>query len=203
MYVGVAPSVESPSIPFKSGIYVYDIDNAHSLVKIIPLPAGTAAPANSTNIAPVYSIRGMVADTKSNTLYITHYGGVSAQIQGYLLAVDLTTGATKWQMSFSPTNPNPLQNSAVDRGCFSPDGKTLYIPSGEAVTTKGFWYEVDTASHTVRKQLPFAADGKVPGAHNTICSSDGRVFMSAIAAVGSTGNTDNQHSLKIYTPKRQ
>jgi hypothetical protein len=200
MYIGVAPSVESPSIPFQSGIYVYDIDNGHSLFKTIPLPSGPAAPADSNSIAPVYSIRGMVADPKSQTLYITHYGSVTAQNQGYLLALDLTTGQEKWQMSFSPTNPNPLQNSAVDRGCMSPDGKTIYVPSGEAVKTTGFWYEIDTATHTVRTQLPFAADDGVPGAHNTICSADGRVFMEAIAALGSTGNADNQHSVKIYTP---
>jgi hypothetical protein len=200
MYIGVAPSVESPSIPFKSGIYVYDIDNGHSLVEIIPLPSGTAVPANSTSIAPVYSIRGMAADPNTQTLYITHYGSVTAQNQGYLLALDLTTGSVKWQMSFSSTNQNHLQNSAVDRGCLSPDGKTLYIPSGETAKTAGFWYEIDTSTHTVRTQINFAADGGVPGAHNTICGADGKVFMEAIAARGSVGNADNQHSVKIYTP---
>jgi hypothetical protein len=102
-------------------------------------------------------------------------------------------------MSFSPTNANPLQNSAVDRGCLSPDSKTIYLPSGESVD-HAFWYEIDVPTHSVRTQLKFADDEAVPHAHNTICGRDGRVFMAATAAIGSDGKADNEHSLKIYTP---
>jgi hypothetical protein len=33
MYMAVAPSVESPSIPYASGIYVYNIDSNHAYVE--------------------------------------------------------------------------------------------------------------------------------------------------------------------------
>jgi hypothetical protein len=58
MYMAVAPSVESPSIPYASGIYVYNIDSNHAYVETIPFPS--SAPK-------VLTIRGIMADRVSSS----------------------------------------------------------------------------------------------------------------------------------------
>jgi hypothetical protein len=113
--------------------------------------------------------------------------------------MDLKTGAEKWHMDFAPGGKN-LQNSGVDRGCLTPDGKTIYMPTGETVAASASgWYQIDTASHTVTKQIPFSTPGTVAGAHNTICGKDGLVHMASIASIGAH-NANHDLSLKIYNP---
>src|ERR1700722_3913038 len=194
MYMAVAPSVESPKIADPSGIYVYDIDAAHAWVETIPF-------ALKPGTAPVLSIRGIMADHASNTLYVSYYGSTTVQTAGHLLAMDLKSGAEKWHMDFSPSlSPTTLRNSGVDRGCLARYGKYIYLPTGEAAAANAsWWYVIDTATHTVIKQIPFSTPGKVAGAHDTICGKNGLVYMSSTASIGAT-NAYNALSLKIHNP---
>jgi len=194
MYMAVAPSVESPSIPDASGIYVYNIDAAHAWVETIPF-------ALKPGTAPVLSIRGIMADAASGTLYVSYYGSTTVQNAGHLLAMDIKTGAEKWHMDFSPSlSPTTLRNSGVDRGCLTANGKYIYMPTGEvAAANASWWYAINTATHTVIKQIPFSTPGKIAGAHDTICGKNGLVYMSSVASNGAT-NAYNALSLMIHNP---
>ena len=85
------------------GIYVYDIDNGHKLVKFIPMPqlGGT---------------RGVTAAT-SGKLWIAH-------TNDKLLCMDLKSEKVLWE------NQYPKEEGGCDRIGVTPDGKKLYVPSG-------------------------------------------------------------------------
>lgn len=67
LYVARAPRDRDGFRTLAPSIEVFDIDNAHALVKVIPL----TAPDGTT---PVMHIRGITASAATQTLYISHYG---------------------------------------------------------------------------------------------------------------------------------
>ncbi len=86
------------------GIYVYDIDNGHKLVKFISMPqlAGT---------------RGACGCAATGKLWISHGNDK-------LLCMDIKTEKTLWE------NQYPKEEGGCDRIGVTPDGKKLYVPSG-------------------------------------------------------------------------
>ncbi len=109
-------------------MYVYDIDNGHSLVKTIKLPSG------------VSFIRGFGADPASHSLYIA-YGSVSNG--GQLMKMDLLSN----QVIYNKAMPK-----GIDSFDITPDGKTIYMPDGDG-QGDGIWRVVDAATGNVTASI--------------------------------------------------
>lgn len=155
LYVGRAPKARDGFRNLKPSLEVHDIDGAHKLVKVIPLPAS------------VMNIRGMFANAKTGKLYVSHYGAFYSGETGYLLCMDLATEKVLWHKQYQ---------SAVDRGTITPDGTKIFMPSGEDKQTEYFYViDAQTGEEAANERIPVA-----PRTHNTICSPDNsKVFMSA------------------------
>ena len=168
LYVARAPRDRDGFRTLAPSIEVFDIDNAHALVKVIPL----TAPDGTT---PVMHIRGITASAATQTLYISHYGRYKdlrpgGPMSGYVLALDMATDRVLWNRSLP---------SSVDRGAVTPDGRTLFMPSGELATTP-FFYTIDAATGV---EQPAQRITVAPYTHNTVITLDGsRVFMTAFGA---------------------
>ena len=107
------------------------MDNSHKLVKVIPLdvPDGTT---------PVANIRSITASAATQMLFISHYGSYKdlrpgRELSGHVLALDMETDRVLWNRAYE---------SSVGRGAVTPDGTTLFMPSGELATTP-FFYTID------------------------------------------------------------
>src|SRR5206468_11183772 len=69
------------------GVYVYDIDNDHKLVKKVPLPTTAGG-------------RGAVAHAASSMLYISHGGNGGNHGNGSLLKYNLRTDKVVWTKNY-------------------------------------------------------------------------------------------------------
>ena len=112
----------------------------------------------------------------SGTLYLS-YG--SDRAAGWLLAYDLRKDIVLWQANYP---------SGVDSMSISPDGKTIYMPTGE-LSSGGIWEVLDAKTGSVIGSI----DSKGVGPHNTVVSADGsHVYMgprfSDYAAAANTAN---------------
>src|SRR5579864_9498568 len=129
---------------------VYDIDHGFRLVERVALPAA-------------HALRGDVLSTSTHTLYLSLGGDGGSTGTGSLLKIDLLTNRIEWERMF-PTG--------VDSPAITPDGKTLYLPTGERATGD-IWYVVDAGSGRV---LSLIHGDLSP--HNTIVGPDGgRVYL--------------------------
>ena len=172
LYVARAPRDRTGFRNLAPSIEVFDIDNGHKLVKVIPLEA----PAGTT---PVAHVRGITASAATQTLYVSHYGSYKdlrpgGQLSGHVLALDLKTDRVMWNRAYP---------SSVDRGAVTPDGSQLFMPSGELATTP-YLYAIDgaTGEEQTAKRITVA-----PYTHNTVVTLDGtRVFMTAFGGFGNT-----------------
>ncbi|THF69205.1 hypothetical protein E7T06_13095 [Deinococcus sp. Arct2-2] len=140
-------------------IKVYDIDQGHTLVNTISLPA-------------MYGLRGIAANAVTDRLYIPYWGDrddakYRGQVRfGYLMAFDLKTEQVIWTRKYSPS---------VDSLQITPDGKKLYMPSGEDGTSN-FWFVLDGATGNELTRIVVS-----PRAHNTNMGASGaRVYLGGI-----------------------
>ena len=130
-------------------IYVYDMDNGGKLVKKVSVPT-TAG------------VRGAVASAATGMLYISY--GSDGNNGGFQLAYNLSTDHVVWTMSYS---------HGIDSQSVSPDGKKIYMPSGE-LSSGGTWYVEDSSTGNDIATI----DSGGSGPHNTIVSPSGsRVYM--------------------------
>jgi DNA-binding beta-propeller fold protein YncE len=130
-------------------ISVYDMDHGFALVKSIVLP-------QTGN-----GVRGVTVDPASRRMFVSHGGDgpVNGTGNGSVLAYDLVTGNVVWEVAL---------NTGIDSGMVSPDGSTIYMPTGENTET-GIWNLLSAKSGKLLGTIQGGA-----GAHNTIVSSDGR-----------------------------
>ena len=132
-----------------SSIYVYDIDNRGALVKHVRVPTSAG-------------VRGAVASAVTGMLYISY--GNDRRSGGCLLKYNLTTDEVVWVKRYS---------FGVDSMSISPDGNTIYMPTGE-LASGGIWKVIDAKSGNVTGSI--GSEGIGP--HNTIVSGDGaRVYL--------------------------
>jgi hypothetical protein len=163
LYVGKAPKDRDGFRTMVPSIEVHDIDDGHKLVKVLPIRTPDGTP-------PLMAIRGMMAHAPSRRLYLSHYASMKDSRSGWLLCADLVTGEPIWHKRY---------DSAVDRGAITPDGKKIYMPSGETVDTE-YFYVIDAETGDELRDRRIATPGKT---HNTIVSLDGtKVFMSMFGA---------------------
>jgi sugar lactone lactonase YvrE len=133
--------------PDKS-IYVYDMDNRGALVKHVSVPTSTG-------------VRGAVASAVTGMLYISYGGNRKG---GSMLEYNLMKDEVIWVRHY------PF---GVDSMSISPDGSTIYMPTGEAASGST-WKVIDADSGDVTTSI----DSKGIGPHNTVVSPDGsRVFL--------------------------
>ncbi len=137
-------------------IHVYDINQAHHLMKTIRVFPCCADIRGATAAAPTH--RFYVMYNKSN--------------QGHLAAVDLLTDQVAWDIvEHAP---------GVDRGNITPDGKTIYLPTWEGDGNTPFELVIDAISGDVVGKVALP-----PRSHDTIVSLDGKqVFMETKSATG-------------------
>jgi sugar lactone lactonase YvrE len=127
-------------------VYVYDMDQGYQLVKTISLPETTAG------------IRGVAVAPSTHLMFISYGGDGGAYGNGSVLAYDLVTEKVAWTVHL---------NTGIDSGSLSPDGKRLYMPTGEN-TSSGIWNILDTSNGSLIGTIQGGS-----GAHNTIASADG------------------------------
>ncbi|MBV9712425.1 MAG: hypothetical protein JO011_16090 [Ktedonobacteraceae bacterium] len=134
---------------------VYDMDNNFQLVQQISLPMTDGG-------------RGIIADPASGSLYLSYHGDGGIHGTGSLLKYDLINNKVAWTQNYS---------FGIDSGAISPDGKTIYMPDGEAAYD-GTWHLINTSDGTPKGTI-FTVNGNA--AHNTIVSYTGkRVYLGGL-----------------------
>jgi DNA-binding beta-propeller fold protein YncE len=107
-------------------ILVFDIANAHRLVKRIPLwPAARGEDAEA--------VRGTAASARAARLYVS--------TTRRLAAIDLNTDKIVWEKSY--------EGHCCERMAVSPDGQTIYAPAFGAAK----WYVVQAATGELRAAI--------------------------------------------------
>lgn len=129
---------------------VYDIDHGHRLVQRVGIP-------------DAHEIRGVAVSPSRHVLYLTVGGRGGDLGNGSLIAYDLLRDRVMWERAFP---------SGVDSPSLTPDGRTLYVPTGES-SSGDVWWVVDAVTGRVTAEIH---GGTSP--HNTIVSPDGtRVYL--------------------------
>ena len=127
-----------------SSIYVYDMDNRGALVKHVNVPTSAG-------------VRGTVASAITGMLYISF--GSDRGNGGSVLKYNLMTDQVVWVKHY------PF---GVDSMSISPDGNTIYMPTGELVSG-GIWKVIDANTGNVTASIESGGIGP----HNTVVSADG------------------------------
>lgn len=136
-------------------IYVYDIDNNFQLVNQISFPMTDGG-------------RGIIADPAGGYLYLSYHGDGGPHGNGSLLKYDLINNITVWTQNY------PF---GIDSGAISTDGKTIYMPDGEAAYD-GIWRVINASDGTVRGKIFTVSGG---AAHNTVVGFGGKnVYLGAL-----------------------
>ena len=141
------------SSPGKPGIYVYDVDDGHRLVKHISIPdmGGT---------------RGCAASAAAGRLYISHRNTS-------LMCYDFIRQRKFWEISY------PKEEGGVDRCCVTPDGKKVYVPEGWWTDAAKVLKVLDGDTGKLLKEISL---GGVGTGHNCIMSLTGkRMYLGPIA----------------------
>jgi WD40 repeat protein len=145
--VSAASRVQHLEYVFVDGlISVYDMDQQQKLVKTINMPQTLA------------DTRGATVSPSTHMLFLSFGGDGGAQGNGSVLAYDLVAEKVVWEVHL----PTP-----IDSGAVSPDGKRLYMPTGEN-DKSGIWNILDTSNGAIIGTIHGGT-----GAHNTIVSNDG------------------------------
>ena len=136
-------------------VYVYDMDNNFQLIKQISLPMTNGG-------------RGMIVDPAGGYLYLSYNGDGGVHGNGSLLKYDLVNDKLLWTQNY------PF---GIDSGAITPDGKTIYMPDGEAAYD-GTWHILNASDGSVKGSI-FTVTGNA--AHNTIVGFTGqKVYMGGL-----------------------
>ncbi len=134
---------------------VYDMDNNFQLVKKISLPMTNGG-------------RGIIADPAHGFLYLIYGGDGGIHGLGSLLKYDLIHNQVLW------TKHYPF---GIDSGAITPNGKTIYMPDGEAAYD-GTWHIINASDGSVTGSI-FTVTGNA--AHNTIVGFSGQhVYLGGL-----------------------
>jgi len=128
-------------------VSVYDSDQGQKLIKTISLPQTSAG------------IRGVTVCPKTHLLFISYGGDGGAFGNGSVLAYDLVREKVVWTVHLK---------TGIDSGEVSPDGKLIYMPTGEN-DPSGIWNILNAANGAVVGTIQGGS-----AAHDTIVSNNGR-----------------------------
>lgn len=115
----------------RGSISVYDIDAGHRLIKTIK------------TITDARDVRGVAASAVDGKLYVSY---VDRSRTGRVQRLDLGSDRVDWDKPIPP---------GVDRLAVDPDGRLLYVPTGENLTA-GFINVVDAATGDVVRRVRFS-----------------------------------------------
>lgn len=133
--------------PYK--LMIYNMAD-YSLVKSVRLP-GVKRPWGAT------------AHAATNRLYVSYTHDDNS---GRMLAYDLLTDKVLWNRTYLPH---------VDSLEVTPDGKTIYMASGENQQSD-FWFVLNASNGNVRAKIPV-----YKGTHNTVVGLSGkRVYLASL-----------------------
>jgi hypothetical protein len=127
--------------------YVYEMDNAYRLAGTISLPQTRSG------------VRGVTVAPASHLMFISYGGDGGPNGNGSVLAYDLVASKVVWDVHLG---------TGIDSGQVSPDGSTIYMPSGE-LSEGGTWNLLSASSGKIIGTIQGGS-----GPHNTVISSDGR-----------------------------
>src|SRR2546421_6187543 len=127
------------------GMYVFDVDTHHRLLKHINLPTYAG-------------VRGIAASPDTHMLYVSYGGDGGSHGNGSMLKYDLVADKVVWIHNYS---------HGIDSMAISPDGSTIYMPGGE-LTRGGTWYVINAKTGSETGTI----NGGL-GPHNTIVSLSG------------------------------
>jgi DNA-binding beta-propeller fold protein YncE len=135
---------------------VYDIDHNNRLVGTVKVPQ-------------IVDDHGIVASLVTGKLYVSYGGQGGASGDGSMLAYDLRRNRVIWVRHY---------NTGIDSMAITPDGRTIYMPRGEApANSSRSWSVINAATGAVTGSIKA---GLRP--HNTIMGLDGRfVYLGAVA----------------------
>ncbi|HJU19571.1 MAG TPA: hypothetical protein VJ770_24215 [Stellaceae bacterium] len=139
----------------RGSISVYDIDAGHRLIK------------TTRTVPRVGDVRGVTASAVTGRLYVA-YRDISGA--GMVYCLDLYGDKVVWNKAVSP---------GVDRLAIDPDGKWLYVPTGE-YDPANFLNVVDAAAGDVVRRVYFSKR-----LHDTQYPLSGPVFQTTKAGDGS------------------
>jgi hypothetical protein len=143
-YIGSVQHYEY-AVLYNDGMYVYDIDNDFQLVKHVNIPTPG-------------EVQGVAAALSTRMLYISSGGNGGIAGTGSLIKFDLMTDTVVWTKAY------PF---GVDSFAVTPDGSTIYMPSGDA-SADGFWHVIDAVTGDVTGSI----NTGMLGPHNTVVSLD-------------------------------
>ncbi len=137
-------------------IWVYDIDHHNRLVGTIKVPQ-------------IAHSHGVVASPATGRLYVSYGGQGGSSGTGSMLAYDLRRDRVLWVRHYK---------TGIDSMAITPNGRTIYMPQGEAPTdTSRSWSIINARTGAVTGSIEA---GLRP--HNTIMSPDGRfVYLGSVA----------------------
>src|SRR5207253_7452524 len=109
-----------------TGLLIYDINHGHQFVRRIDVPAFKGG------------VRGVCANAITKRLYVSTTSKT-------LICVDLLSDKIVWEK---------IYDTGCDRMAVTPDGKTLYVPSGWWGGKDHSWMVVDGMSGEIVKRIP-------------------------------------------------
>ena len=134
-------------------VYVYDMDQGYKAIGTISFPQTAVG------------IRGVTVSPASHLMFISYGGDGGSNGNGSVLAYNLVSDEVVWTVHL---------NTGIDSGQVSPDGKLLYMPTGESSSGR-LWNILETSDGAVVGTIE---GGFSP--HNTVVSHDGRyVYLGA------------------------
>ncbi len=139
------------SLANMGSVSVYDIDHGHRLVK-------TIRPVH--NIADV---RGVAVSDVTGRLYVAYR---TASDEGWIYCLNLHDDRLTWNKMIRPD---------VDRLAINPDGRVLYVPSGEDHTFQ-YINVVDAANGAISRQVQFPK-----ASHDALFPGSGPLFQETKA----------------------
>jgi DNA-binding beta-propeller fold protein YncE len=150
-------------------VTVYDIDNNFAQVKDIAIPQTQTLAANE--------LRGAVGSAATGMMYLSY--SPTACSTGEMLKYDLVRDTVAWIQTY----PFGIDNHSI-----SPDGKTLYSPTGDGCSS-GLWHILDALTGNPLGTINSGGSGP----HDTIMSLSGaHLYMgpaqSSYLVVADTSN---------------
>ncbi len=151
-----------------TGIVIFDIDNGHKFVRRIDIPIFKEG------------IRGFTGNAKNRCVY---YSTTNRRLGCF----DIETEKVIWEKQF---------DAGCDRASITPDGKTLYVPTGWWYAGKdGGFLVVDAKTGELIKRLPVGLQ-----AHNSIASLDGRYVYLGTRTMLTMFDTKDHSVVQQITP---
>jgi len=148
-----------------TGLLIYDIDSGHKFVRRIEVPSFKGG------------VRGVCANAITKRLYVSTTSKT-------LVCIDLLTDKVIWEKVY---------DTGCDRMAVTPDGKTLYVPSGWWGGKDHCWMVVDGISGEIVKRIPVKS-----ASHNTLTSLDGKfayLASSTTLSVVDVGTNEVLHEI--------